>query len=440
MVVALSAGTPPAHDPGPRGGAPDAGGPIAGLSAEQKAFYQAAEARFRIIDSVSGTISGEEGKGLGPTFNGNSCAMCHSQPTVGGSSPGLISPQNSVPNPQVGLANLNGAENFIPTFITADGPVRVTHFVKHADGTPDGGVYGLYTITGRTDARGCTLAQPDFDEQFAQHNVVWRIPTPVFGMGLVESTPDATLAANLAANAAQKAALGIHGTLNTSPNDGTVTRFGWKAQNKSLLMFAGEASNVEQGVTNEIFPNKRNMVAGCAFNPTPEDTVNLSGATGTASELSSDITNFAVFMRFSAPPARGPQSTSTQNGANLFNQIGCALCHTQSLTTGKTPYEGMSNVTYFPFSDFALHHMGSGLADGITQGSAGPDQFRTTPLWGLGQRLFFMHDGRTTDLMQSILEHDCPNGCGSEAGGTVRNFRNLTPAQQQDILNFLRSL
>jgi hypothetical protein len=112
----------------------------------------------------------------------------------------------------------------------------------------------------------------------------------------------------------------------------------------------------------------------------------------------------------------------------------------------------MSGVTYHPFSDYAVHHMGPGLADGITQGQAGPDEFRTAPLWGLGQRLFFLHDGRTSDLLQAILMHACgsplaggpssgpPPNCGSEAQAVVGQFNNLSPSQKQDILNFLRSL
>ena len=85
--------------------------------------------------------------------------------------------------------------------------------------------------------------------------------------------------------------------------------------------------------------------------------------------------------------------------------VGCALCHSPSLSTGASPYTAMSNVTYHPYSDFAIHHMGSNLADGIVQGAAGPDEFRTAPLWGLGQRLFFLHDGRTSDLLKAIQAH-----------------------------------
>jgi CxxC motif-containing protein (DUF1111 family) len=451
------------QDPGPRPGPAAAGGPYPTLNSNEQAFFSQAFLRFQEIDSVSGTI--EKGSGLGPTFNGNSCAMCHAQPIIGGASPGLSSPQNAVPNPQVALATLDGATNIVPPFITATGPVREARFVHNANGSFDGGVHGLYTIAGRTDAPGCTLAQPNFSQQIAANNVIFRTPTPLFGLGLVENTPDATLQANLAATQSARSQLGIGGSFNTSGNDGTITRFGWKAQNKSLLMFAGEAYNVEQGVATELFPNERNAVPGCVFNATPEDyslmlngnpdSPNYNTTVGTVSEMSSDIVNFAAFMRLSAPPAPAPPTSSAQNGANLFSGIGCALCHSPSLTSGASPYTGMGGVTYHPYSDFALHHMGAGLADGINQGAAGPDQFRTAPLWGVGQRLFFMHDGRTSDLLQAIKEHgsggSCQSqrarwsagaeqSCSSEADGVIRNFKALSPAQVQDLLNFLRSL
>jgi len=179
--------------------------------------------------------------------------------------------------------------------------------------------------------------------------------------------------------------------------------------------------------------------------------------------MSSDIVNFAAFMRLSAPAAPTTSSASERNGQSQFITVGCALCHSPSLTTAASIFTGMGGVTYHPYSDFAIHHMGPNLADGITQGQAGPDQFRTGPLWGLGQRLFFLHDGRTSDLMQAIQAHGCGSGsgsggfqtnasptfshgnpgnqnCGSEAQGVVGNFNNLSPSQQQDILNFLRSL
>jgi CxxC motif-containing protein (DUF1111 family) len=439
------------QDPGPRGGAAGAGGPFPGLNTDEQGLFNSALDHFMELNSVDGSVPGEESIGLGPTFNGNGCAMCHAEPSVGGSSPGPRSRLNPVPNPQVALATLHGATNIVPAFVTSDGPIREARFVRNPDGSLDGGVHGLFTIAGRSDATGCGLAQPDFASQLAYNNVVFRVPTPLFGLGLVEATPDDTLRANLAANRAAKFALGIRGSFNTSGNDGTITRFGWKAQNKSLLIFAGEAYNVEQGVTNEVFPDERAGVDGCVFNPLPED---ANGVSNEARESPfSDTVNFAIFMRLAAPPTPAPETDSTRNGSNLFNTIGCALCQSPSLTAGPSVFSASTDeVTYHPFSDFALHHMGSVLADGINQGAAGPDQFRSAPLWGIGQRLFFLHDGRTSDLLQAIEAHaDCADTssdhdrfrhshCGSEANGVVHNFNKLNPSQVQDILNFLRSL
>jgi CxxC motif-containing protein (DUF1111 family) len=447
--------TPPAgvKDPGVRGGAPGAGGPIAGLTPEEVALFDEGKEFFAEVDSVKGDLDGEDGEGLGPTFNATGCAECHAQPSVGGTSPAV--------NPQVQIAKRDGATNVVPSFITSTGPVREVRFIAVSNANNaalDGGVTGIFTIKGRVDAPGCNLAQPDFATQVARNNASFRIPTPIFGLGLVENTSDLTLKANLSANAAAKAALGISGHLNTSGNDGTVTKFGWKAQNKSLLIFAGEAYNVEQGVSNEVFTNERSAINGCVFNSSPED--GISG-----SELS-DVVGFANFMRFAAPPTPAPLSASATSGSAAFDSIGCVHCHSRSLTTDDSPFGGMGRVTYKPFSDFAVHHLGSTLADGVNQGGAGPGDFRTAPLWGLGQRLFFLHDGRTKDLYQAIQAHSSPgttcvttqnfqqfnaNGiwfqpfvqtkfCASEANQVVANFNALTPTKQQDVLNFLRSL
>jgi len=134
-------------------------------------------------------------------------------------------------------------------------------------------------------------------------------------------------------------------------------------------------------------------------------------------------------------------SNSIQGGLAQFKAVGCALCHTPSMRTDASDFTvnppGLSNVQANLFSDLLLHHMGDGLSDGITQGAAGPDQFRTAPLWGIGQRLFFLHDGRTSDLLVALKAHASR---GSEANGVIRNFNGLTETQQQDLLNFLRSL
>jgi CxxC motif-containing protein (DUF1111 family) len=427
-------GGPNAVDPGPRGGPAGAGGPLAGLDADEQAYFTAAKSRFQEIDSVSGTIAGEAGIGLGPRFNLNSCAGCHAAPAVGGSSPAT--------NPQYPLTTANRS-NF--PFITSNGPVREARFVRNPDGTPDGGVHDLFVITGRTDANGCNITQPNFAAALAGNNVIFRIPTPTFGLGLVENVPDGQLERALAVNDVPRGMLGISGEFNRSGNDGTITRFGWKAQNKSLLIFAGEAYNVEQGVTNELFPNERETDSSCQYNATPEDhtpIVTVVDPTSKPLDYSSDVVSFAMFMRLSAPPAAVPLTmaggaTSTARGKVVFQNVGCQACHIITQTTGQSGYSGQSNVSFSPFSDFAVHDMGSGLADGISQGNADGTEFRTAPLWGLGQRLFFLHDGRTSDLYQAIIAHASN---GSEANTVISHFQMLSTADQQALVNFLRSL
>ena len=361
------------------------------------------------------------------------------------------------------MANLDGATNTLPFFISEDGPVREARFKYFLDpsGVPgsgrDGGVHSVFTIQGRVDATNvvgtsgqpqtCTMAQPDFQQMSALNNLSLRIPIALFGEGLIENISEATIEANLASNSDLKRTLGISGHPNRNPNDGTISRFGWKAQNKSLQLFAGEAYNVEIGVSNEIFPNERGdppaqPPADCLFNPTPEDGTNMEGDNGHLPAVPSDVVQFANFMRYLDQPTPACKaascSPSIQNGQRLFSSVGCALCHTPTMKTTQAYYgQALNNANANLYSDLLVHHMGSGLADDIVQGNAGPDEFRTAPLWGVGQRVFFLHDGRTQDLVEAIRQHASP---GSEANGVVSRYSRLSESEKQDILNFLRSL
>jgi len=275
-----------ARDPGVRTGPAGAGDKIFGLTdLEQQLFTVGLEA-FEEVQSVQGTIPQTE-PGLGPRFNLDSCAGCHSQPAIGGTSPAV--------NPQVDTATKEGAYNEVPFFITQNGPVREARFKFKPNGTPDGGVHALFTITGRTDAPGCAILQPDFRAAAASQNLIFRIPTPTFGNGLIEAIDDDTILANMRANRLLKLFLGVNGRPNTSGNDGTITRFGWKAQNKSLELFSGEAYNVEQGVTSNMFPQERDEDPACRFNATPESTPHFDATNPI--DIPSDVVKFAVFMR-----------------------------------------------------------------------------------------------------------------------------------------------
>jgi CxxC motif-containing protein (DUF1111 family) len=436
-------------DPGVRQGPANAGGPISGLSPGESNFFINGVNNFAEIQSIAGTEPGATGSGLGPRYNGTSCLACHSHPTAGGTSP--------YSNPSYDAASEYGATNQIPFFITKDGPVREARFRYNPDGSRDGGVHDLYTVVGRADAPGCSMDQPDFYAAAAAGNLSLRIPSPVFGGGLIDEIPDDAIVANKTSNHDAKAKLGIFGHENLNGNTGTISRFGWKAQNKSLMLFAAEAYAVESGVTNDIFPTSRDETPGCTYMGSPADQADPSAKTPT--EVLSDVSNFTHFMRYLAPPTPMPPSASTRNGERVFKNVGCVACHSPSLSTGLTASNALSYQKANLFSDLLVHHMGPALADYIIQGNAGSDEFRTAPLWGLGQRIFFLHDGRTSDLVEAIAAHasasedrgsctifsghpiplDKP-ACASEANQVIAKYNKVSTSDKQDLLNFLRSL
>ena len=277
------------------------------------------------------------------------------------------------------------------------------------------------------------------------HNIIFRIPTPTFGAGLIEMIPDRAIEANRQANGSDRAAFGISGRANHNGNDGTIARFGWKAQNKSLLVFAGEAYNVEMGITNDNFQTERDENPNCQFAPGPNSVTDTDSTTPPT--VISAIEQFGIFMRFLAPPTPSASmpggSASIAAGAQTFNDIGCALCHTPSFRTRDTTIAALANQPVNLFSDLLVHNMGPGLADDVSQGQARGDEFRSAPLWGLGKRIFFLHDGRTTDLIQAIREHRSAANAtyrASEANVSVNMFGGLSEPEKQNLLNFLRSL
>ena len=434
--------------------------------------------------------------GLGARHNSDQCFGCHFQPTLGGSGGFLVpnpaqvalrqAPPQLPENPQFNLIpHRFGKQNTVPSFEQQFGPMREVRFIYKVDpvtgnflsSTPtlstsavvpignrifDGGVHQLWIvkgIQGDTTISQCAISQPNFAQQVAQNNVAFRIPLQMLGLGLIDSIQDREiLARQTLAQQNGAAALGITGHPNRSGNDGTITRFGWKAQNKSITMFAGEAYNVELGISNELFPTATEEDPACqgSNKPEPNDvTRTANDDSGNQSffkpiHILADWMEFQVMMRFTdAPAPMANPSQSAQKGAVTFSQIGCALCHTPQMVTAPVMNSAvLQNRPVNLFSDLLVHHMGPGLADGISQGQAGPDEFRTVPLWGVGQRMFFLHDGRTSDLLQAILAHRSNAGVGagglvypaSEANQVINNFNALSTNAQQGILDFLRSL
>jgi CxxC motif-containing protein (DUF1111 family) len=449
-------------DPGVQSGNRGTGAALPSVSSNSPsgilAFFTDGQNRFQDVESVSNSPTGNNG--LGPRFNSTSCVSCHAQPAVGGTGAAM--------NPEFSFtSNGTAPRDTTPYFLTATGPTVEARFpfFFNSNGTPNynspnGGVEDLFTVSGRSDAGTCSLPQPSFNTAGAYNNIIFRIPTPTFGTGLIENLDDSTLLSNQLVNNNNN--LGISGSFNHNGNDGTISRFGWKAQNKSLHIFAGEAYNVEMGISNLLFTQDRPLPGedgggGSGLTGLPSNCLNLTG-TGYPEDTSNpaatpnsavldDVSAFANFMRSLAPPPTGSvvlngstvSASTISAGASLFSSIGCAICHNPTVGTTQVSNftSSLSRAPVNAYSDIAIHHMGSGLADNVSQGGAGGDQFRTAPLWGLGQRIFLLHDGRTTNLLTAIEAHASN---GSEATPVEDNFDGLTTTQQQQILDFLRSL
>jgi hypothetical protein len=501
LLVAMSSVCFAQKDPGIRQGAPGAGTPLKGLtSIELSMFNEGIQRAIQLesvcddcndvtlgsfVDPAKATLITEtNSSGLGTRFNGDQCTVCHSQPAIGGSGGFLVpNPQDppsqymSPENPEFRLIpQRKGGTNYVPSFIQQFGPIREVRFVKKSDGTPDGGVHQLFTVVGRSDifpvgqpntCNAEVLPSTDFETQNRNDNARFRIPLQLFGLGILDSMQDIEILGRHSATVSLRAQLGIVGIPNRSANDGTITRFGWKAQNKSIAIFAGEAYNVEMGVTNDVFPQAVDETLACTpdksepndiFRSDPSDFRNQSFY-NPLHELP-DWLMFAIMMRFFDAPQPVALTASAERGQDLFGTgpsspgIGCFACHTPTMVTQpKSETAALQSLTAHPFTDLLVHHMGKGLADDITQGVATGDMFRTTPLWGVGQRRFFLHDGRTDDLLVAIQTHSSPaiNVCEedasvstcygpSEANTVINQFNALSVRDKQAILDFLRSL
>jgi CxxC motif-containing protein (DUF1111 family) len=482
------------RDPGVRQGPPGGGAPLEHLTPVELAIFNESLQRAIQLEAScddcsdltlgafieparANLVTHTNSAGLGARFNGDQCTVCHNQPALGGSGgfmvPNPQDPPNAYRRPENPMFDLiphrKGATNHVPSFIQQFGPIREVRFAKKPDGTPDGGVHQLFTVVGRSDVGdpGCTdaaLPPIDFELEHRRHNTRFRIPLQLFGLGIIDSIQDGEILGRHAATAAIRAQLGIQGIPNRSGNDGTITRFGWKAQNKSILIFAGEAYNVEMGVTNDVFPQATDENVPCNFDKSEPNDITRTDPDDIRNQSFfnpfhnlPDWLGFALFMRFLDAPRPVALLPSTQRGEQLFGTdpghpgVGCFACHSpQMVTPPRSETKALESVTAHLFSDLLIHHMGAGLADDISQGAATGDMFRTTPLWGVGQRLFFLHDGRTADLLEAIEAHSSPAAeCEdenhgrcygpSEANAVIDRFRALSQVDKQAILDFLRS-
>lgn len=356
------------------------------------------------FDAVRETFEDTESiaDGIGPVYNALSCTECHQNPVTGGNSQVL--------------------------------EVRAGKF---ANGVFTDHVGGSLIHSRAIDA---AIQERIGDE----YNVrTFRASPSVLGLGFVESIADQTLI-NIANLQPLQSGGVIRGQLVTvgifeSPGATRIGRFGWKDQQASLFSFSGDAYVNEMGITTPMFPveNTSNGRPITDFDPLPNDPDDADN---------DDLEAFTDFMRSTKAPPRDAVLAATpdaQAGAVIFNQIGCAICHTTSITTapaGTVLNGGMFTVPIalgdkiiHPYSDFALHDVGTG--DGIVQGfPSARNKVRTSPLWGLRTRGRFMHDGLSLTINEAVLRHN------NEAVFVAFSYRFLSTTQRNQIQTFLKSL
>lgn len=339
--------------------------------------------------------------GIGPVYNAVSCGDCHQNPVTGG-------------NSQVF-------------------ELRAGHFAS--------GVF--------TDHPGGSLVHSRAIDAVIQERVLdgnevraLRASTSVLGLGFVEAIADQTLV-DIANGQPFQSGGRIRGTVVNvdvaeAPGATRVGRFGWKDQQASLLSFSGDAYLNEMGITTPLFPveNTCNGQSVADFDPLPDPDDGDNG----------DLESFTLFMRSTKAPPRDTvlaATPSAQQGASIFNQIGCAVCHVASITTAPagtvlnggtyTVPDALGNKLIHPYSDYLLHDVGVG--DGIVQGLATTrTKMRTSPLWGLRTKSRFMHDGQSFTMNEAVLRH------GGEATFVRINYQFLSSSQRNSVLTFLRSL
>lgn len=335
-------------------------------------------------------------EGLGPAFNGTSCAVCHNVPVVGGG--GVIAEIRAAGRDAQGR----------PASLSPDGET----------------LFQLFS----TPLHGCQVQLPPDAVIIAR-----RIPIPLFGAGLVEAIPDETILS--LADPDDRNGDGISGRAAVVRDIGTgdrrVGRFGWKAQHATLLAFGADAYRNEMGITNDLFPNElgfgltQEQYRRCDPLPDPEDVVDRA-------TRRRGIDNFASFMKFLAPAGRGDGNPLVALGEQLFTTAGCASCHTPVLMTGPSRERAFDRVPVPLFSDLLLHDIGTG--DEIPQAAALPEEIRTPALWGLRFRRPLLHDGSAPTIESAIMRH------AGEATRARRAFEGLGQAQRSALLAFLTSL
>jgi CxxC motif-containing protein (DUF1111 family) len=377
--------------------------------------------------------------GLGPIYNAQSCRECHQNPVSGGTS--------QVLELRVGHKGRDG--HFENPDIPINGGAEV--------------IKGRSLVNQRAICPNAAFPTTDIQERVPETETIrtFRISLNLLGDGFVEALDDSTLI-ELSKKQCREThgkicGLALYVPVVESPGTTRVGRFGWKDQQASLLSFSGDAYLNEIGITNALFPDEVTNL--CNTVSEPNDRPDADGL--------ADIDHFTRFLRATKAPARDARQAATaaaRKGETLFGKVGCDICHVPTLTTaavgtvvngGKfTIPDALGNRTFHPYGDFLLHDVGTG--DGVViameehygknmysikwknlsleSHRSSANKMRTAPLWGVRMHPMLMHDGASLTFLEAILRHK------GEASDVTRRFEQLSQADQQAIVEFLKSL
>ena len=380
----------PPHPPHPAPPPPNAmkpqlGDALPGLTKAQLAAFLDGKDDFESPET--------EASGLGPIFNRDSCVTCHTAPVTGGAS-----------------------------------AINVTRF-----GRVENGVFNPLASLGGSLQQEMEINSVLHEVVPPEANVVaHRNSTPLFGLGLIESIPDDQILQNVRRTPLDGVLGKVSKVADAATGKTLIGRFGWKAQQATLLSFAGDAYLNEMGITSRLFPvenapnGNSQLLAQYDTVVDPEDVVDPATGRG-------DIDRVADFMRYLGAPPRMQLSNSAAGGRSVFQNIGCAVCHVPLMMTGPNKVAALNQQEVWLFSDLLLHDMGT-LGDGIAQGTADVREMRTAPLWGLRASAPYLHDGRATTIDEAIKAHD------GEAKAAKDRYMKLSKQQVQQLIDFLTSL
>jgi CxxC motif-containing protein (DUF1111 family) len=338
--------------------------------------------------------------GLGPTYNAQSCRECHQNVVTGGASQ---------------VAELRSGRLVDGEFFASLGGTLIHSRATHAD--------IVEQITPEDSIR--TL----------------RISTNTLGNGFIESIANGTLLAIRDKQPQSMRGTAVRVPVLEADSKARIGRFGWKSQHASLVSFSADAYLNEMGITTPLFPTENTSNGRDVGYPSPYDPVPDPEDDGV------DVVAFADFMRSTKAPPRGPITAEVLAGEALFNKVGCAICHTPSITTARpgtkvnggefTVPNALGNKIIHPYSDFLLHDIGTG--DGIPvlplpEYASTANQMRTAPLWALRTRNRLMHDGMSLTKQDAIQRH------AGQAADVTKKYNALSDAEKSQLLAFLESL